>query len=278
MSYQKVSRSFAFLGVGLLVLCAAGKADVFTDDFTTFDPAKWTQYGGDNIVVNGADYPGMVWVDGANNLEPAARITHHMPTGTGNFRMQVDFKHIGDSGTGQGSFGIGWCVENDFACVEEHQPPYHYQTFWGYGTHVGVNFYSSPPPTKTLRLTGSDQGEGNGWPDIATFQQSAPSDPNGWYTAVVRRTGNLLYGELWLQGTVGVEGAMLGQAQWELPAIRNYQYFHLSTTESICNNAHSYYLVDNVELTTVPEPASVLSLAVGGLVAIRRRGARPFRP
>ena len=237
----------------------------FHDDFNTFDTANWTHYGSGNIDVD-ATYPDAMYVHGARDWSPAARMTHVMPTGE-NSDFQVQFDYRVHNYSGNGRVYIGWLNINDFVSVQRHDSSYQVTNDWWSHDSQG-----NPASGLFMTISCSQPGNvalyaSNDGASVATdgFAAGHNNPLMKWYTVRFGRTA----ATGWLEVLDRDTQNLVGRCQIGLPNQRNYDYFHFSTMDNMANNWWADFEIDNLQLT--PEPASLTLLTLGGLLVLRRR-------
>lgn len=256
--------------VGVSALTASAD-EVFCDDFTEFDTSNWTHHGGVNVDVDDTNpvdgrYPDAVYVYGARDWSPASRITHAMPTGDHDFEVQFDYLVHGY--TYHGRMYIGWMNIDDFAGVQKHDPTYAWIHHWG-ETGTGPGHDSEGNPSSGLWLSVSSADGGNASLTVTddglnlSYDDFLTGHNDGqWYTLKFGRTGTTGYLEVRNRGTQ----ELVGSCSITLPSQRNYDFFHISTVDNMCNNCWARFEIDNLCLTV--EDLVVPAVSEWGLIVL----------
>lgn len=101
------------------------------------------------------------------------------------------------------------------------------------------------------------------------------------YTNLTMLVGSIQADEgyfLWGSNTVGVPGTLLRTKvglpetdTFSVPQFNTYRYFSVSATPIVAGGSSSDILIENGLVASVPTPGAAGLLALGGLVAVRRR-------
>jgi hypothetical protein len=225
---------------------------VFQDDFGAFCPTKWTHYGGGGVDVD-ETLADSVFVHGARDWSPASRITHVKSTRTGT-SFDVEFDYRVRAYNGHGRVYIGWLTINDFAGVQAHDASYAWLHHWG-ETGFGPGHDSEGTPSSGLwivigaaegggvTLTATDEGYNHDRGSILTGH-----DDGAWYTVTFGRAGAVGYLAVREKETQDEVGSI----EIELPDVRDYAFFHISTVDNMANNWWADFELDNLQLSIEP--------------------------
>lgn len=212
----------------------------FFDDFAALGSAEWTHHG-TNAVNIGGTIPGSVYVHGAVDSSPPARITHVMATGAGNFEAQFDIRRLAYSGSG--SLWIGWVNVDDYAAV---RTSYSWETHDSLGNPASGLFVqlnsgsgAGGAPHRS-HLTASTDGAITA---LAGFDPG-PMGNSVWHTLAFGRIGTEGYLELRNRET----GALVASAAVPLADARSYGFFHISSIDGQSNNWWIDVEIDNLTL------------------------------
>jgi len=219
------------------VMQVVNYATVFNDTFDSLDPIQWTQYAdlaqstNDNLATESVNVnravPGAVYIDGSCN-RLAARISHYMPTGTADFAATFQITWNGDQ---PGSFAVGW-VKSDA-----------YSSSWEYSNDTAFMHWYADGSNQRVELQASQWAKGY----VIGGNSDAPitnMSPGVTYTGVLKRQGNIVVTQIWSADMT----TMYGEAARQLPDIRDYDYFVISSGEIPGPDSKATFTLDNLQL------------------------------